>query len=219
MGRRELSRTRAAFSGYTLVFGRPTLADRFFERGLLSDVVLVFAAAALTAILAHVVIPGWPVPVSGQSMGALLAGGTLGAMRAAVSMVLYLGMAIAGLPVLPSSGGGIEHITLPMAGYLLGLVVTAALVGWLAQRSWDRRLSRAFLTFLVGSTIALLFGSLWLALAPGGSMGDALQHGLAVLLPEVLLKPALVTIIIASGWRVVDTEDRRRAAADLAVRG
>lgn len=221
MSRREPSRRRAAFSGYTLVFGRPTLVDRFFERGLLSDLVLMFAAAALTAILAHVMIPLWPVPVSGQSIGALLAGATLGGVRAILSMVLYLGMAFVGLPVLPvlpSNDGGIEHLPSPLAGYLFGLVVAAAVVGWLAQRSWNRRISRAFLSLLVGSLAALLVGSAWLALAPGGSMGDALHHGAVVLLPETLLKPALVTMVVAIGWRVVDAEDRRRAAVDLAVR-
>lgn len=224
MSRREPSRRRAAFSGYTLVFGRPTLVDRFFERGLLSDLVLMFAAAALTAILAHVMIPLWPVPVSGQSIGALLAGATLGGVRAILSMVLYLGMAFVGLPVLPvlpvlpSNDGGIEHLPSPLAGYLFGLVVAAAVVGWLAQRSWNRRISRAFLSLLVGSLAALLVGSVWLALAPGGSMGDALHHGAVVLLPETLLKPALVTMVVAIGWRVVDAEDRRRAAVDLAAR-
>lgn len=225
MSRREPSRTRAAFSGYTLVFGRPTLVDRFFERGLLSDVVLLFATAALTAILAHVVVPLSPVPVSGQSLAALLAGATLGAVRAGLSMMLYLGMVAIGLPVLPlppSNGGSIgamEHFTLPTAGYLFGLVVAAVFLGWLAQRSWDRRVSRAFLSFLAGGLIGVVFGTVWFALAPGGSTGDALHYGAGVLFSETLLKPALVTIVIALGWRVVDTEDRRRAAADLAVHG
>src|SRR5690606_20923201 len=105
------------------------------------------------------------------------------------------------------------------AGYLFGLVAAAVFVGWLAQRSWDRRVSRAFLSFLVGGLVAVVFGTVWLALASGGSIDDALRHGAGVLLAEALLKPALVTIVIAIGWRVVDAEDRRRATDDLAVRG
>lgn len=225
MSRRELSRPRAVLTGYafalsrpTLAFGRPTLADRFFERSLLSDVVLVFAGAALTAILAHATIPLWPAPVTGQTLGVLLVGGSLGAVRAALSMILYLVLAVSGLPVLPGGAGGIEPFMTPTAGYFYGFVVAAAFVGWLAQRSWDRRVLRVFLSFLAGGVIALLFGALWHAFAPGGSITEALYRGVSALLPEVVLKPVLVTSIIAFGWRVVDTEDRRRATDDLTAR-
>ncbi|MDQ4138001.1 MAG: biotin transporter BioY, partial [Actinomycetota bacterium] len=67
---------------------RPVLADRIVPRSLVSDAALVVAGAALTAGLAQVAVPLWPVPITGQTLAVLLVGGTLGAVRGTLSMVL-----------------------------------------------------------------------------------------------------------------------------------
>ncbi|HEV8509928.1 MAG TPA: biotin transporter BioY, partial [Gemmatimonadales bacterium] len=55
---------------------------------------LVAAAAQLS-----IPLPGTPVPMTLQPMAVLLVGGLLGARLGALSMILYLAVGAAGLPV------------------------------------------------------------------------------------------------------------------------
>jgi biotin transporter BioY len=61
----------------------------------------VVLGAALVAAAAQVSVPlpGTPVPMTLQPMAVLLVGGLLGAPLGALSMILYLAMGAAGLPV------------------------------------------------------------------------------------------------------------------------
>lgn len=218
MSRQEQSRARAKLPGFTIALGRPTLADRFFDRVLLSDAVLIFAGAALTAILAHVEFSLWSMSVTGQILGVLLVGGTLGAMRAALSMVLYLLMVAFGLPVLPGGLGGVGYLTDANAGYVYGCVIAATFLGWLAQHFWNRQMLRALLSFLGASAVMVLIGTAWFAVAAHGSVLEAPYRGVLALSSEALLGSALATIVIGLVWRHVGEDDRRRAQDDLAVR-
>lgn len=209
------SRPRAPRSAWSLNVGRPTLADRFFERGLFSDLYLIVAAAAATALLAHVVFPLWPIPSTGQTLGVLLAGALLGAVRGAFSMVLYLALAAAGLPVLADGESGVEHLVGPTGGYLLAFVFAAAVVGWAAQRSWNRGILRALVTFAAASLLILAIGVVWYAVASPLTLGEALWSGAVTLLPGTALKVLLATGVVALGWRMVARDDRQRATDDL----
>ena len=70
-------------STLTIAYGRPTLADRIFSRGLVTDLILIAAGTALTSVLAQIAIPLWPVPITGQTFAVLFVGATLGVIRAA----------------------------------------------------------------------------------------------------------------------------------------
>lgn len=205
-------------SALSLAVGRPTLADRFFERGLASDGFLILTATAATALLAQVALPLWPVPSTGQTLGVLLAGAALGAVRGAASMVLYLALAAAGLPVLAGGASGAQHLVGPTAGYLFAFVAAAALVGWVAQSSWSRSVLRSFVSFLAASILILIVGVAWLHLASGVDAADALIGGALVLAPGTVLKAVAATAVMALGWWAVERDDRRRAKDDLAVR-
>src|SRR2546429_7960065 len=69
-------------------------------------VVAVVLGAALVAVAAQVSIPlpGTPVPMTLQPLAVLLVGGLLGGPLGALSMILYLAMGAAGLPVVTPAG-------------------------------------------------------------------------------------------------------------------
>ncbi len=110
---------------------RLTLADAVFPRiesdskavALARDIMLMVGFAALMALLAQIQVrtPWSTVPITGQTFGALMAGGALGARRGMGSMVLY---AIAGmflLPVFTPPGSNVSgawdlHFILPWSG-------------------------------------------------------------------------------------------------------
>src|SRR6266404_1016497 len=109
----------------TLVIERSTLGIR------LGAVVIGAVLVALAAQVA-VPLPGTPVPMTLQPMAVLLVGGLLGARLGALSMILYLAMGAAGLPVFTPSPlllPGIARLFGQTGGYLLAYPIAAYAVG------------------------------------------------------------------------------------------
>jgi biotin transport system substrate-specific component len=76
-------------------------------------------------------LPGTPVPMTLQPLAVLLVGGLLGSELGALSMILYLAMGAAGLPVFTPTVplAGIARLFGPTGGYLLAYPVAAWAVG------------------------------------------------------------------------------------------
>jgi biotin transport system substrate-specific component len=206
-------------SSLTIATGRPTIADRLFSRTIALDLVLVAAGAALTAIAAQIAIPLWPVPVTMQTLAVLLVGVSLGAVRGALSMVLYAVLGTVGLPVFSDLESGFGVIAGPTGGYIIGFIFAAGLTGWLAQREWDRKVLRSILAFLGGTVVVFAFGLPWLAFALGtlgfpNDLNAVLQGGLYPFIIGGVAKALLAAGIMAALWRAVGRSDARRAARE-----
>src|SRR6266576_1099435 len=100
-------------------------------------VLAVVLGAVLVALAAQVAVPlpGTPVPMTLQPMAVLLVGGLLGARLGALSMILYLAMGAAGLPVFTPTVPllGVARLFGPTGGYLLAYPVAAWATGWFAN--------------------------------------------------------------------------------------
>ncbi|MEN5161841.1 biotin transporter BioY [Achromobacter spanius] len=102
-----------------------------------NNTVLVALFAALIVVLSlmpPIPMPGIPVPITLQTLGAMLAGAMLGPVRGALACLLYLALAAVGLPVLPGGRGGLGAFFGPTGGFLVGMVAGAFVTGWLARR-------------------------------------------------------------------------------------
>ncbi len=114
---------------------RPRVAWRVF---------LALAGSWLVAGLAQLEIklPFTPVPITGQTLGVLLVGASLGTGLGVISMALYLLQGGIGFPFFSGGDSGVEFLKLSSAtgGYLFGFVLAAAAVGWLSECGWDRTL-------------------------------------------------------------------------------
>lgn len=148
-------------STLTLAFGRPTLADRLVSRRLAIDLTLIASGAALTAVAAQIVVPLWPVPMTLQTLAVLLVGTTLGPLRGALAMGLYLALGVLGLPVFAGASSG-SLFALTSGGFIVGFILAAALVGWLAQREWDRKFVGTLVSFVAGTVVIYAVGLPWL---------------------------------------------------------
>ena len=101
------------------------------------DLALVASFAALIAVLGlpgGIHVFGNAVPVTLQSLGVMLAGSILGWKRGALSVIVLLVLVAAGLPLLSGGRGGLAVFAGPSAGYLIGFVFGAAVIGWLVQQ-------------------------------------------------------------------------------------
>ena len=124
------------------------------------DAVLIVGFAALTGLAAKVAVYLNPaVPITGQTFAVLLSGAVLGSKRGAASMLVYLAMGIAGVPVF-APDGAIPHAS---RGYLIGFAVAAFIVGWLVERGWGRNPLKLALAMLLGEVAIYGFGLPWLA--------------------------------------------------------
>ncbi len=108
------------------VIGSRSSVLGFRIAALVGGAVLVAAAAQVS-----VPLPGTPVPMTLQPMAVLLVGGLLGARFGALSMILYLAMGAAGLPVFTPTVPllGVARLFGPTGGYLLAYPVAAYVVG------------------------------------------------------------------------------------------
>jgi biotin transport system substrate-specific component len=184
---------------------RAVLADRVLPRHLVVDVTLIVLGAALTAALAQVSIPLWPVPITGQTLAVLLVGASLGAVRGGLSLAAYAAAGVAGLPVFAPEDDGTHAvgwiaIVGPTGGYIIGFIFAAAFVGWLAQGEWDRKFFKAVLTFVGGSVIVFAFGLPWLAIVLGTDLDTTLQYGLYPFILGGLVKALIAAALLPLAW-------------------
>ena len=163
----------------------PVLADALrparAATAIVYDVVLIAGFSLLIGLSAQVAIPlpFTPVPVTLQTLVVLVAAFLLGSWRGALAVVAYLGEGLAGLPLFSAGTGGLAHLLGPTGGYILGFLLAAFVVGWLAERvlaaPWAAL--RAPVAFLVGTAVIYLCGATWL----GAFVGAAKAVSLGVL--------------------------------------
>jgi biotin transport system substrate-specific component len=190
------------------------LIDRLWpaaERPLVRQAILAVLGSLLLWASAKAQVPMWPVPMTMQSFVVLVLGMGYGFRLGTATVVLYLVEGAVGLPVFagtPEKGIGLAYMMGTTGGYLVGFVIAAASVGWLAERGWDRTLPKAVAAMAVGSVLLLIPGVAWLAVLIGGA--KAISLGLMPFIAGSLVKLALAAAVMLLAWRAVEARDKRR---------
>ncbi len=187
-----------------------TVADlaRPSERklALFYDGATVVGGSILIAVLAQIAA-GYPVPITGQTFGVLLAAALLGSRRGVLCVLAYLAEGLAGLPVFSQGRAGPGMFFGPTGGYLVGFLLAAYVVGALAERGWDRRMVTTMLAMVLGSAAMYACGLAWLFcldnLLGRPLAGGVLAVGLYPFMVGDVLKIALATVLLPSGWRLI----------------
>ena len=167
-------------------------------------IALVFGMAALTGLLAQarIVLPWSPVPITGQTFAALLAGVLLGKWWGGASLAVYAGLGVAGVPWFTGWASGLGAT----GGYIIGFILAALFLGYFTDK-YIR--SRSFLSMLVLMLFAnfiliyvpgLLWLGLWLNLVRGEPVTFAALLGMGAL-PFIVgdITKAVVAAAIARG--------------------
>lgn len=179
---------------------RLVLADRVIPRHLITDITLVVLGAAFVGGLAQLYVPLWPVPVTGQTLAVLLVGATLGTIRGVLALTVYAAFGIIGVPWFSEGSSGLDVIAGPTGGYIIGFIASAALVGWLSERHWDRKIFKALATFVGGSLVVFAFGLPWLAFSLGIGVDLTLEYGLWPFVIGGLIKAAIAAVLLPAAW-------------------
>jgi biotin transport system substrate-specific component len=186
------------------------------RRARMRNLTLAVCGSLFVALCAQVQVPMWPVPMTMQTFAVMAVGMAFGARLGAATLALYLAEGAVGLPVFAGFAGGPGVLLGPTGGYIVGFVLAAGLIGWLAERGWDRKLWSAAVANLSGTVLLYLPGVLWLAyfywltstlsVAETGAdtvAGAVLATGVTPFLLGAALKIALATAVVRAGWSLL----------------
>lgn len=160
------------------------------------DLALIAVFAAFIAVCA--LLPAFPVgpagvPITFQTLGIYLTALVLGGGRGFLSTLLYVVIGLIGLPVFAGGGAGIGVLASPSAGYLLGFLPCAFVIGVLAHSFLRRRSGntqlfiKLFLATLAGSVLLTTAGIIGMVVNAHLSWGHAFAAAL-IYLPGDLIK-------------------------------
>ena len=153
----------------------------------------------LLAISSKVQIPLTPVPVTLQTLVLLVMSMFLGWRGAFGATSLYLFQGAIGLPVF-AHGGGLIILFGPTGGYLFGFLIASLVVGYLAEKGWDKSVVLTFTSMTIGTLIIYLFGVIWLSYLK--DLNTALVFGLLPFITPDILKICLGTCLVSAGWEI-----------------
>lgn len=179
---------------------------------------LAVAGSVLMGGLAQwtIKLPFTPVPITGQTLGLLLIGAALGPLWGTISMLLYLIEGGLGLHFFAQGAHGWATLTLATlsGGYLWSYPVAALIVGWLADRGWDRTMRSSISAMLIGEIVVYAFGIPWLMASLHIPLDKALVLGLYPFIIGDTLKLFIAAGLLPAAWRLTgrgsDDEPRKR---------
>ena len=161
----------------------------------------------LLAISSKVQIPLTPVPVTLQTLVLLVMSMFLGWRGAVGATSLYLFQGAIGLPVF-AHGGGFIILFGPTGGYLFGFLIASLVVGYLAEKGWDKSVVLTFTSMTIGTLIIYLFGVIWLSYLK--NLNTALVFGLLPFITPDILKICLGTCLVSAGWEISEKFIKRK---------
>lgn len=186
---------------------RLTLVDELWpgsKRNAVRLAVLALAGTAILTVSAKIQIPFYPIPLTLQTLAVLVLGMAYGWRLGAATMALYLVEGAVGLPVFagtPERGIGLAYMGGPTGGYLAGFVLATLVVGYLAERGWDRSAFLTAVAMLVGNVAIYLPGVLWLGPIVKG-YDKAISLGVLPFLYGDAIKLAVAVVALPVAWRI-----------------
>jgi biotin transport system substrate-specific component len=165
-------------------------------------IALAATFAALISVVSPISIPlgpVTPVPITLQVFFVYLALALLGPWYGTLSMVVYLLLGAAGLPVFAGLSGGGSVLFGFDGGYLFGFVAACLLGGLVAGRRAGTSRGdtiRVSVGSLVGLAVIYALGVVWLSNYFGWTLSKGFATGALAFIPVDLLK-ALVAVPVA----------------------
>ena len=150
--------------------------------------------AALICALAPVSIPlSTLVPISLGTFMVMLAGTVLGSKQGTLSVLIYLLLGMAGLPVFAGYSSGPTVLFGVTGGFLFGYLQLAFLSGYFCEKSDE--LKSMVIGLVLGNAVLYLIGIVWFMVYLSSPLGKALAACVLPFVPGDIVKIVLVCLI------------------------
>lgn len=166
--------------------------------------------AAIIGVLAQVTVPLPLVPITGQTLAIGLAATILGSRYGTLSVAIYLCLGAIGVPVFAQMSGGLGILFGPTGGYLVGFIPTAFVIGYFLEKT-SFTIKNAIIANIIGTFIALVFGTVWLMISASLSWPAAFAGGFAPFIVVGLIKAVL------AAWAGIAVRNRLKSTNLLAA--
>ncbi len=160
------------------------------------DLSYISLFSTLIAVSGYIFIPlpFSTVPVTAQTLAVMLAGSLLPTVHAVFSILVFLLMGAAGLPVFSGGTAGLGIIVGKTGGYLIGFLFGAAVISILkGKKAGFARLLAA--NAIGGILVVYVFGVLWLKYVTGITISQAVIFGAVPFLPGDIVKIVAASFI------------------------
>tara|TARA_B110000438_G_scaffold60718_1_gene60922 strand:+ start:5190 stop:5819 length:630 start_codon:yes stop_codon:yes gene_type:complete len=136
----------------------------YYDKSLFIKISISIILIIATSIFAQMrfFIPGNPVPITFQTLGILLMGGILGPKWGLGSILAYVVIGIAGLPVFQGGNGGLDYITGVTGGYIIGFILASTSVGFLTKIGLNK--SKSIWAYIIGTILVYIPAIIWLSI-------------------------------------------------------
>ncbi|RWE94835.1 biotin transporter BioY [Mesorhizobium sp.] len=186
---------------------RPLVSLALPEKGaarLATQLLLAIVGTLVLTLSAKTRVLLGPVDISMQTLAVFLIAAAFGMRLGVATLLLYMAEGAMGLPVFqgtPEKGIGVAYMFGSTGGYLAGFVVMAAIVGWAADRGWDRHPIKLFNAILVAEIVMMAMGFAWLALLIGPE--KSWQFGVVPFIVGDLIKVGLAASLVPAVWSLL----------------
>ena len=160
-------------------------------------------AAVFAALIAVLGLPGQinlsaGVPITLQTMGVMLAGAILGPKKGTLAVVIFMVLAIAGLPILAGGRTGLVSLSAPTAGFFVGFLPAVIVIGLLTAFMMPKyNIVVGIVINLIGGMLVIyLCGTIGLMIKADMSFGAALGTNSAFVIGDII--KAVLTALIAA---------------------
>ncbi len=180
-----------------------TLAQKItipVKNALVKNILLSFLGSIAIAISAQITVPMFPVPMTMQIFAVLSVGMVLGSRFGALSVAMYLAEGAMGLPVFAGGGFGVASLLSASGGYLFGFVLSAYIVGRLAEAGFDKTASKTFFAMIIGTIAIYSVGLVWLGTVVGWDK-PILAWGFTPFIIGDLVKSGVASALFPALWK------------------
>lgn len=139
-------------------------------------------------------IPISPVPISLGMLAIYFVTSVLGMKLGTFSVLAYILLGLAGVPVFTGFTGGAGKLLGATGGYIIGYIFMALICGFFVDK-WGNRILPEIMGMVLGTAVCYLFGTVWLAYQASYTFFQALAAGVLPYIPVDAAKLAIALVV------------------------